>query len=135
MISPKRSLTSLRNVSAEIFVVCTGYLAPKRIDPKLLSNKHVFKDLDLVEAPAANASALDKLAPTAQNIFAPEKKRRRREGYAEGDYTLFHALPASDFVKAADPIDILGKASKFEFITDEDKACVALSCICSAGFS
>jgi AdoMet-dependent rRNA methyltransferase SPB1 len=37
---------SSRNVSAEIFVVCTNYKAPKKIDPKLLDPRHVFKDLD-----------------------------------------------------------------------------------------
>ena len=133
---------SSRNVSAEIFVVCTGYLAPKRIDPKLLSASHVFKDLEPVasstsrlvshdgdenEAPKASSS---KLTPAAQNIFHPEKKRRKREGYEDGDYTLFHLVPIEEFVLGrSDPIKVLSEASKFDFATEQGKKCVLLRTI------
>ena len=32
-----------RNTSAEIFVVCLGFKAPSKIDPRLLDPKHLFK--------------------------------------------------------------------------------------------
>ncbi|KAJ7786428.1 FtsJ-domain-containing protein [Mycena metata] len=101
---------SSRNVSAEIFVVCRDFLAPKHIDPKFLDPKHVFKDL------AANtASGTDK-GSSAQNIqanvFQPEKKRRKRDGYEDGDYTLFKSVPIAEFVRAPDPITVLGTVNK-----------------------
>ena len=38
--------SSSRNESAEIYVMCRGFLSPKRIDPKLLDPRMVFMDLD-----------------------------------------------------------------------------------------
>jgi AdoMet-dependent rRNA methyltransferase SPB1 len=51
----------------------------------------------------------------------PEKKRRKREGYAEGDYTLYKVLSAIDFVKSHDPVALLGNANKIAFTTEEEK--------------
>ena len=39
-----------RTESAEIFIVCQGFLAPDQIDPKLLDSKHVFKDVEIPES-------------------------------------------------------------------------------------
>lgn len=64
---------SSRNVSAEIFVVCRGFKAPKRIDPRLLDPRSVFEDL---AEPAPNNEA---------KVYNPEVKKRKREGYEEGD--------------------------------------------------
>ncbi|KAJ3547576.1 hypothetical protein NMY22_g1589 [Coprinellus aureogranulatus] len=112
---------SSRNVSAEIFVVCRDFLAPKYIDPKFLDPKHVFKDLSSLTADKGS-SANDVQA----NVFHPEKKRRHRDGYADGDYTLFKSVDVSTFVNGADPIGILGSHNKITFNSDEEKTWLKL---------
>ncbi len=94
---------SSRNVSAEIFVVCKGFKAPKRIDPKFLDPRSVFAELS---DPTPNNEA---------KVFNPEKKKRKREGYEEGDYTQFKEAPASDFIQTTDPIAMLGSLNKLTF--------------------
>ncbi|KAJ7837508.1 Spb1 C-terminal domain-containing protein [Mycena olivaceomarginata] len=115
---------SSRNVSAEIFVVCRDFLAPKHIDPKFLDPKHVFKDLA-----AATASGTDKGSSAHNiqaNVFQPEKKRRKRDGYDDGDYTLFKSVPIADFVRSPEPISVLGTVNQMTFKTDEEKEWYAL---------
>jgi AdoMet-dependent rRNA methyltransferase SPB1 len=112
------SLRNSRNVSAEIFVVCRDFLAPKHIDPKFLDPRHVFKDISASE-PGVDK---DPSAIHAQaNVFQPEKKRRHRDGYADGDYTLFKTIPARDFVRGGDPIALLGTANKIIFENEEER--------------
>ncbi|KAG9314450.1 FtsJ-domain-containing protein [Chiua virens] len=115
---------SSRNVSAEIFVVCREFLAPKHIDPKFLDPKHVFKELgSALSGPDKGSSANNALA----NVFQPEKKRRRRDGYDDGDYILFSKTPASDFVRSTEPVNVLGLANKITFETEEEKQWLELS--------
>jgi AdoMet-dependent rRNA methyltransferase SPB1 len=94
---------SSRNVSAEIFVVCRGFKAPKRIDPKFLDPRSVFAEL---ADPTPNNEA---------KVFNPEKKKRKRDGYEEGDYTQFKEASASEFIQTTDPIDMLGSLNRLSF--------------------
>ncbi|EAW13074.1 rRNA methyltransferase spb1 [Aspergillus clavatus NRRL 1] len=94
---------SSRNVSAEIFVVCRGFKAPKRIDPKFLDPKHVFAEL--VETSHNNEA----------RVFNPEKKKRKRDGYEEGDYTQHKEIPVTEFINTTDPIAILGSYNTLSF--------------------
>jgi AdoMet-dependent rRNA methyltransferase SPB1 len=54
------------------------------------------------------------------NVFQPEKKRRKRDGYTDGDYTLFKKISATDFIRNSDPITLLGTANKIAFETEEE---------------
>ncbi|SCV70874.1 BQ2448_3636 [Microbotryum intermedium] len=125
---------SSRNVSAEIFVVCSGYLAPSKIDPKLLNAKHVFSDIDITTSTGVNPlsavaalgqdgkiSSKDTLTPTSLNVFQPDKKRRNRDGYADGDMTLHKECGVSEFIRSVDPIGVLGLVNEMKWRTDEDK--------------
>ncbi|KAL1296579.1 hypothetical protein AAFC00_000076 [Neodothiora populina] len=94
---------SSRNVSAETFYVCRGFKAPKFLDPRFLDPKYAFSE---VEAPAPNNEA---------KVFNPEVKKRKREGYEDGDWTQFKEVPASDFIQTEDPIAILGGMNKLGF--------------------
>ncbi|KAF2462134.1 Spb1 C-terminal domain-containing protein [Lineolata rhizophorae] len=100
-----------RSVSAEIFVVCRGFKAPKKIDPRLLDPRAVFAD------PAAPAN------PNVEaKVFNPEKeaKKRKRQGYEEGDWTQFHEARASEFVQSGDPIAMLGNLNRLSFEQPRD---------------
>ncbi|XP_054645560.1 pre-rRNA 2'-O-ribose RNA methyltransferase FTSJ3 [Dunckerocampus dactyliophorus] len=107
-----------RNESAEIFVVCQGFLAPDKIDAKFFDPKYAFKEVEV------QAKTVKELIPD---------KKPKAEGYTDGDLTLFHSLTATAFLKAENPVDFLGKASEITFdnqdleahttTTDEIKEC------------
>ncbi|KAK6462732.1 AdoMet-dependent rRNA methyltransferase [Scheffersomyces coipomensis] len=100
-----------RNVSAEIFVVCKGFKAPKKLDPRLLDPKSVFEELNTSNKNNDNMEA---------KIFNPEKKMRQRQGYEEGDYLLYHEMDFLEFIKNEDPINTLAGLNKLVEPSKED---------------
>ncbi|GAA6064575.1 hypothetical protein JCM10212_006200 [Sporobolomyces blumeae] len=127
---------SSRNVSAEIFVTCQGYLAPAKIDPKLLNPKFVFSEVDgpaedapskltstnpLAKLEGKAVSTKDVLTPSTLNVFAPEKKRKQREGYDDGDMVLYKECRVMEFVRSDDPIGVLGLVGRMRWSDDEDR--------------
>lgn len=95
---------SSRNVSAEIFVVCRGFKAPKKIDPRFLDPQSVFAELS---NPTPNNEA---------KVYNPETKKRKRDGYEEGDWTQFKEVSASEFIQTNDPLAILGSCNRLSFV-------------------
>ncbi|KAK3751812.1 hypothetical protein QZH41_013289 [Actinostola sp. cb2023] len=89
-----------RNESAEIFVVCEGYIAPHKIDPKMLDSKHVF-----MEVQQENVKK-----PTILNL----EKKKRAEGYKEGDI-LFNTCKVSEFIATDSPLELLTDVNEIIF--------------------
>ena len=100
---------SSRNVSAEIFVVCRGYKAPKNLDPRFLDANYAFAE---VKEKAPNMEA---------KVFNPEKKKRKRDGYEEGDWTQFHEVSVTEFIESEDPIQLLGSLNRLHFREENNK--------------
>ena len=83
-----------RGTSAEIYVVCEGYLAPSKIDPRLLDPKHLFADY---EGPK---QAID--------VLSHQKQKRNRSGYEDGTGALYKECPAENFILSDKPTELLG---------------------------
>lgn len=93
-----------RNESAEIFVVCQGFLAPDKIDNKFFDPKHAFKEVDVQ-------------VKTVKDLVT--KKKPKAEGYSDGDLTLYHIFSVTEFLKAENPVDFLSKTNEITFDNPE----------------
>eukprot|EP00727_Mastigamoeba_balamuthi_P014003 m51a1_g9225 putative rRNA methyltransferase (921) ;mRNA; f:67596-71020 len=105
-----------RNASAEIFVVCEGYKAPRVVDPKLVDPKQVFVD-ETAEAQTAQTGApLQKVS-----------SKRHRTGYDDDlNQLLERKVSVGDFIDAADPLRVLTTATSLVFDeSDASKAAAA----------
>ncbi|XP_065210276.1 pre-rRNA 2'-O-ribose RNA methyltransferase FTSJ3 [Planococcus citri] len=98
-----------RNESAEIFVVCQGYIAPAKLDPRFMNPNYVFKELD-VEKPVTVQSLLKSVDST---------KKSKAEGYDDDAVVLHTKLPASVFMSSDNPAAVLQNA--FEIVFDDDE--------------
>nr|XP_002734226.2 PREDICTED: pre-rRNA processing protein FTSJ3-like [Saccoglossus kowalevskii] len=96
-----------RSESAEIFVVCQGYIAPDKIDAKFFDLRHIFKEV------AAE--------PKKVTVLNPEKKRKKAaEGYDEGDYTLYQTKTVGDYFKTENPLDMLSTVNEVWTFGDDN---------------
>lgn len=103
--------TSSRNTSAEIFVVCKGYKAPKSIDPKFLDPKHLFKQLEDEDGGAEKVDVLRQ---------QPGKAHKNREGYGPGGAAeRYKACGAMAFLRADNPVEMLGLYGSIDLSGDD----------------
>jgi AdoMet-dependent rRNA methyltransferase SPB1 len=107
-----------RNESAEIFVVCLGYKAPDKIDPRFLDARHVFSEVDDDGRDAAAGLADD---ADGAELVNPERRRRKPAavGYESGATHLFKSIAASEFVGGDKSIHVLNSYHRIDI--DQDR--------------
>ena len=93
-----------RSASAEIFVVCRGFKAPAKLDPRLLDARHLFKDT----SGGAGKEGTVLVGPAAL-LGAKMKASRARGGYDDGARVLRRIAPAAAFIAAVNPVEVLGR--------------------------
>eukprot|EP00761_Pharyngomonas_kirbyi_P011250 gb/GECH01011275.1/.p1 GENE.gb/GECH01011275.1/~~gb/GECH01011275.1/.p1 ORF type:complete len:840 (+),score=202.14 gb/GECH01011275.1/:1-2520(+) len=96
-----------RYSSAEIFVVCDGYKAPRVLDHKLLNPRYVFEQLD-TEKPAA---------PDFE--WRKKRGRRNRDGYEEDNLILHKTASVAEFVDTERPVAMLATHNRLDFEADD----------------
>jgi len=88
-----------RKESAEIFIVCQGYKAPSKIDPRFMDPKYVFEELDITPA-----KPVDLLKEPKGD------KKAKAVGYESID--LRKIVKASEFLQAESALDVLQIATE-----------------------
>lgn len=100
-----------RMQSAEMFLVCKDYLAPDKIDGKMLDPRAVFGEIEEEEVGNKNFNIFHKK-------FNEQKKSRQGYDLTNLDATMRQLKSVSEFVEGSDPISILSQCHGLRF-TDE----------------
>jgi AdoMet-dependent rRNA methyltransferase SPB1 len=84
----------------------------------------VFKEIDdmVVDDGDDSKKIKEKQGAVINNIFHPEKKRRHRDGYEDGDYTLHSSTSVSEFIESPEYLDILARSMCLTFDEEDDDA-------------
>lgn len=109
-----------RKESAEIFIVCQGYKAPSKIDPRFMDPKYVFEELEIEPE-------------NKQNLLKEPKGNKKPKAVGYESIDLRRIVTATDFLKADSALDVLAIATEIKLddvriekhveTTDEIKEC------------
>ena len=88
--------------SAEIFVVCKGFRAPDKLDPKFLDPKYVFQEVDSE-------------ATTVKGLVDKDRSKPKAGGYEDGVTTLHKKVLVSDFISKENFVEIIANANEMTF--------------------
>ncbi|XP_003745122.1 pre-rRNA 2'-O-ribose RNA methyltransferase FTSJ3 [Galendromus occidentalis] len=97
-----------RHESAEIFVVCQGFVAPDKLDDKFFNPKYLFEELDISQESAAK-NVLERAASL---------KKPKAEGYKEGA-KMYETIPCMQFIKSVNFMELLGEVH--EILLDSER--------------
>ena len=96
---------SSRQQSAEIFVVCQHFIAPDKIDPRLLDPKFAFKQVELLQ-------------PVPDVLHKKVKQKRNRQGYDDNvGQGMFKSCSIASFVECenTEHLQMLGAYNEMKF--------------------
>merc|ERR1712228_178156 len=100
-----------RSSSAEIYLICQNYLAPKKIDSRLLDSKFVFREIE------------EKKEKISVMQAKKSKKNRHRSGYDDAlNGLLYKTANIMDFILSENPEVILGEYNAFVFDLQSNEA-------------
>lgn len=101
-----------RTESAEIYVMCIGFKAPKSIDSRLLNPKFVFKDMSGDPKESENERPDLFLNTVLKDL---KRQKRNRGGYDDGETILFKKASILQFCETSRPVALLVSSSQFSF--------------------
>eukprot|EP01054_Gregarina_sp_Poly1_P009841 Gregarina_sp_Poly_1__9840@NODE_632_length_7054_cov_68_751968_g483_i0_p1_GENE_NODE_632_length_7054_cov_68_751968_g483_i0NODE_632_length_7054_cov_68_751968_g483_i0_p1_ORF_typecomplete_len975_score222_87FtsJ/PF01728_19/7_1e53Spb1_C/PF07780_12/5_5e03Spb1_C/PF07780_12/1_8e04Spb1_C/PF07780_12/1_8e04Spb1_C/PF07780_12/7_2e49DUF3381/PF11861_8/1_8e28DUF3381/PF11861_8/4_6e03DUF3381/PF11861_8/1_2e04DUF3381/PF11861_8/1_8e04DUF3381/PF11861_8/1_8e04Methyltrans_Mon/PF14314_6/0_0008Methyltr_RsmBF/PF01189_17/0_25 len=116
-----------RNVSAEIFVVCHNFQAPKRISPELFDLNKVFEHVEDAQNRSLGTiakeaiKAVDEKSQINQGGLSAAIKlaqKKRRDGYDEGDD--YRICSVKQFFESANAAQVLVTHHKIVFSQNEE---------------
>lgn len=129
-------LAAFTKVRFLTYLIALGFLAPDKVDSKFFDPKFAFKEIEVQaktvtelvtkkkpKVGLGNGATLQSWSRGEVGSGGSYRHFRKEfstfilslckaEGYAEGDLTLYHRASVTDFLRAANPVDFLSKASE-----------------------